>query len=245
MAVVNATLYGSSYHASGSTLYSVNPTNGSLTDVGATSVECDDFGSTANQLFIVDVNANLYSINSATGASTLIGPIGLSFEDWRCLSTGGTNLYFSNGESFYTINTNTGAAAYRGVLEGLQFGTMLVEGTNLYCGENDPNYEVDTFDPITVKPALGSDLTGVSEPFYGLASYPLPPPNLSIAQTGNSFIVSWPNTGSFTLQVNSSLAVTAGWATSGYTVTTNSPNGTNSITISPPPGNLFFRLVST
>jgi len=81
MVVVNGTLHGTSYRASGSTLYSLNPTNGSLTAIGATSVGCDDFGSTGNQLFIVDVNANLYSINSATGASTLNGPIGLSFED--------------------------------------------------------------------------------------------------------------------------------------------------------------------
>jgi hypothetical protein len=33
----------------------------------------------------------------------------------------------------------------------------------------------------------------------------------------------------------------AGWSTSGYPVTSNA-NGTNSITITPPTGNLFFRL---
>jgi hypothetical protein len=69
-------------------------------------------------------------------------------------------------------------------------------------------------------------------------------PNLTITQAGNSVIVSWPNTGSYTLQQNSNLAVTAGWAASGYTVTTNSPAGTNSITITPPTGNLFFRLAN-
>jgi len=35
----------------------------------------------------------------------------------------------------------------------------------------------------------------------------------------------------------------AGWATSGYSVITNA-NGTNSITITPPMGNLFFRLAN-
>ena len=45
-------------------------------------------------------------------------------------------------------------------------------------------------------------------------------------------MVSWPNTGSYTLQQNNNLAVPAGWATSGYTITT--ANGTNSITITPP-----------
>jgi hypothetical protein len=66
-------------------------------------------------------------------------------------------------------------------------------------------------------------------------------PNLSISHAGNSVIISWPNTGNYTLQQNSNLAASAGWATSGYPVTTNSPAGTNSITITPT-GNLFFRL---
>jgi hypothetical protein len=77
--------------------------------------------------------------------------------------------------------------------------------------------------------------------FWALISVVQTPglPNLTITHTGNSVIVSWPNTGSYTLQQNSNLAGVA-WTTSGYTVTT--ANGTNSITISPPTGNLFFRL---
>jgi hypothetical protein len=42
------------------------------------------------------------------------------------------------------------------------------------------------------------------------------------------------------LQQNTNLAQTNGWTTSGYSITT--VNGTNSITITPPTGNLFFRL---
>jgi hypothetical protein len=42
------------------------------------------------------------------------------------------------------------------------------------------------------------------------------------------------------LQQNSNLAGGA-WTTSGYIITP--ANGTNSITISPPTGNLFFRLL--
>lgn len=67
-------------------------------------------------------------------------------------------------------------------------------------------------------------------------------PNLVIAYAGSSVIVSWPNTGSFTLQQNANLAVPGGWTTSGYTITTAS--GTNSITLTSPTGNLFFRLSS-
>jgi hypothetical protein len=72
--------------------------------------------------------------------------------------------------------------------------------------------------------------------------YPaLTPPNLAIAQAGDRVTVSWPNTKSYTLQQNSTLAG-GGWTTSGYSITTR--NGNNSITITPPPGNLFFRLAS-
>jgi hypothetical protein len=67
-------------------------------------------------------------------------------------------------------------------------------------------------------------------------------PNLSITQAGpNGVIVSWPNTGSYTLQQNPDLAG-GSWTKSGYGVTT--ANGTNSVTITAPTGNLFFRLKS-
>ena len=52
--------------------------------------------------------------------------------------------------------------------------------------------------------------------------------------------VSWPSPSTgWTLQQNSDLTTTS-WSTSGYTITTS--NGTNSVTITPPTGNLFFRL---
>ena len=54
--------------------------------------------------------------------------------------------------------------------------------------------------------------------------------------------VSWPKTDSYTLQQNSNLAASAGWTLTGYSIST--ANGTNSITITPPGGNLFFRLAN-
>ena len=65
-------------------------------------------------------------------------------------------------------------------------------------------------------------------------------PDLTITHAGNSVIVSWPNTGSYSLQQNSNLAAPAGWAPSGYVISTS--NSTNTVTITPPTGNLFFRL---
>ena len=66
-------------------------------------------------------------------------------------------------------------------------------------------------------------------------------PNLIIVPNGaNSVQILWLNTGSYTLQQNSNLANTAGWVTSGFAVTNGF--GTNFVTITPPVGNLFFRL---
>ena len=68
-------------------------------------------------------------------------------------------------------------------------------------------------------------------------------PNLRIVPNGpNSVQILWldPATNSFTLQQNSTLAASAGWAASTYAIA--SSNGTNIVTITPPAGNLFFRL---
>ena len=65
-------------------------------------------------------------------------------------------------------------------------------------------------------------------------------PLLTITRLGNSFIVSWSDTGSFTLQQNSDLANPNGWSDFGGTI--NDIGTSQSVTITLPPGNLFFRL---
>jgi hypothetical protein len=68
-------------------------------------------------------------------------------------------------------------------------------------------------------------------------------PNLVIVRNGtNSVKVLWPDPAgnTYTLQQNANLAVTIGWVTSGFTITNGF--GTNFCTITPPVGNLFFRL---
>ena len=67
-------------------------------------------------------------------------------------------------------------------------------------------------------------------------------PTLTVSHSGSSVIVSWPNTGSFTLQQNSNLTATANWTTSGYSISTS--NGTSSIIITGPTRSLFFRLAN-
>jgi hypothetical protein len=66
-------------------------------------------------------------------------------------------------------------------------------------------------------------------------------PTLTITNSGSSVMVSWPNPSSgFVLQQSPDLANPATWSSYGGTVSTN--GGVNSINITPPAGNLFFRL---
>jgi hypothetical protein len=70
----------------------------------------------------------------------------------------------------------------------------------------------------------------------------VPPPNLTVGFAApNSVVVSWPDSGSPTLQTNGNLTTT-NWGNYGGMITTT--NGTNSVTIAPPTGNLFFRLAN-
>ncbi len=69
------------------------------------------------------------------------------------------------------------------------------------------------------------------------------PPLLNIARAGSEYKISWPSSATnFVLQQNSNLATT-NWSTNPLAI---SNDGTNrSITIPPPSGQLFFRLIST
>jgi hypothetical protein len=66
------------------------------------------------------------------------------------------------------------------------------------------------------------------------------PPSLGIVlTTTNTAVVFWPTNAAYTLQTNANLS-TANWGDYGGTI--NTVKGTNRVTITPPTGNLFFRL---
>jgi hypothetical protein len=68
-------------------------------------------------------------------------------------------------------------------------------------------------------------------------------PILTITQSPGSATVSWPSPSTgFFLQTNSNLALSNKWAIYTGTIVTNGAGTTNSVTITPPVGNLFFRL---
>ena len=144
-AVMGANLFIAPYPTT--TLNEVNLLNGNLATIGNGSVDYYDFGGTTQGLYAVGTDQNLYSVNPATGASTLIGPTGLGSGGFQSLSSGATVLYTTvpdaQGENtlLYSINTTTGAATEIGNTGiatdvsaiGFAFG-------QLYAAEESGNY---------------------------------------------------------------------------------------------------------
>jgi hypothetical protein len=92
--------------------------------------------------------------------------------------------------------------------------------------------------------AMAGGVYSLTGGFWSLISVaPIPgAPNLTITKSGNSAIISWPSPSiGYYLQTNSNLATT-NWVLYAGTVVTNGAGTTNSVTITPPVGHLFFRL---
>lgn len=133
------TIYGADLF--GDTLYRVNLANGHLTAIGNGSISYYDLGSTAIGLYGLGDNSDLYSINPATGATTLIGPTGVSLSTTG-MSNGPGGLYMtvdSGADSLlYRLNTSTGKATLIGNTGVARIGALVWENRVLYAGEGSP-----------------------------------------------------------------------------------------------------------
>ena len=67
-------------------------------------------------------------------------------------------------------------------------------------------------------------------------------PTLYISHSGNTVTVYWQNVANWTLQQNANLAVLTAWGNSSGI---SQSNGTNSVTLTNPTGNQFYRLYYT
>lgn len=72
--------------------------------------------------------------------------------------------------------------------------------------------------------------------FYG----PVGAPTLYVIHSGNTVTVYWQNVPGWNLEQNNNLKVPTGWSTNTSWTTTS---GTNYLNVTPPTGNLFFRLI--
>jgi hypothetical protein len=96
------------------------------------------------------------------------------------------------------------------------------------------------------QPDAGSAMTGgnysLTGGFWAVISAVQTPgaPTVYISHSVNSVTIYWQNVSGWNLQQNSDLSLYANWADSSGVTNTN---GTNYLTIMPPTGNLFFRLI--
>ena len=180
LAGVGTNLFSAVYP--GHTLYEVNLNNGNFVTLGNGSATYYDFGSTASGLYGFGTDGNLYSVNSSTGATTLIGPTGLTAGGISGMSGGGPALYITvqpiNDSLLYGINTTTGAATEIGDMGVTNIATIGFADGILYAADASGNiYTVNTSTAATTL------LSNCGQTLYGIG---LPPLTLDVLHSFSS-----------------------------------------------------------
>ncbi len=142
-------------------LYSLSTSSATLTPVGNTGqglVADITFG--PNDLlygFSAGASPGLYTINPATAAATVIGPLGLSFayEGALAFAPNGTlyggNANNSTADTLFTINPSTGAASTIGTLSGTHdINGMVVRSDGMLVGLDDDGNSLLVINPTTL-----------------------------------------------------------------------------------------------
>jgi len=91
-------------------LYTINPTTGITSEVGAMGTVLYDIAEYNGKLYGISATSDLYSINTTTGHATEIGSTG---EALNALTFSSTGILYAAGlttTDLYTVNTTTGAA---------------------------------------------------------------------------------------------------------------------------------------
>jgi len=122
---------GTLYTAVGG-LYTINPTTASdllVGSLGSGFVSGGDLAFADGNLYLTTADARLVTVNTATGAATLVGPTGVA-NLFGLASPDGTTLYGVGGTSVYTVSKTTGAATllvdYGGQGLGQAFGEAFI-----------------------------------------------------------------------------------------------------------------------
>ena len=159
---------------SDSNLYSLNPTTGALTLVGAMGVEMFDIAMTPGgalygvSSFTGSTTSSLYSISTSTGAATLLGNTGVNLNafdiglDGTAYAAGGPT-----GNTFYTLNLGTHAASAVGTGTYISAGDLEFIGNTLYLSGLAPDqlYTINTGTGAGTPTSSAIGFTNV----YGLA----------------------------------------------------------------------------
>jgi hypothetical protein len=119
------------------TLFSINPANGSVTAIGPVGVIPNGGGayaklSTGSGTLYLENNGSLYTVNTSTGAATLVGTESGAYPVNAVLFENGTLYLGSNGFGVGTINSSTGEIAIHStILGGPNFFGALAPGPSL------------------------------------------------------------------------------------------------------------------
>ena len=181
-------------------------------------------------LLYLNLDSGIYYLIPKAG-----GPAGNNYSGWNNPGNP-ANVVWNGSHVTWTFDMST----FVDTSGHTNFLTYTQGGTNHFYGFNfgiDPAVIFNS--PISgVANTPGTfDITIDSITF---APAPTQPPNLTIQQVGTNVVVSWPNTGTYTLQQSANMAKFS-WSPWGFPAVLN--NGTNIVTI-PPPFNdtLFLRL---
>ena len=181
--------------------------------MGNSSLSYYAFGSTTSGVYATDSSLNLYSVNTTTGATTLIGPMGVSLGGYVAMSTGSATLYFMTGTPglLYSVNTSTGAATEIGNTGVTAIGAMVFENGTLYAGTAGGSpYGLYTLDPTTAAATFIADASAGN--FWGLAPSVFPVAGFSassvklantlVGQSSAASTVTLTNSGSVSLSIS-------------------------------------------
>jgi hypothetical protein len=136
-------------------------------------------GSGDGKLYGMDYGPSLYTIDTTTAATTLIGPIGAGFAALAFDMNG--VLYTASSGNIYTVNTATGAATLLAALPGgpIPRGDLVFIGNYCYLSAIgvpgfNPLYLIDMTSVLASYPGLpdtssiaNSHYVGIINPFYG------------------------------------------------------------------------------
>ena len=184
MGVANGSLYIGGENTSA--LYTVDPENGNLTFIAYSGIKFYDFGSTLSALYAIDANGNLYSVNPATAAATLIGPTGHApTGNTLALSVNSNSLYYAVNGNLYFLNTVTGQATLIGPIGVNGIGSMIYEDGLLYAAATQPSSQIYTLNTSTGVGTLVSTPAGTPPPgnLWGMAPANPPPGSLNLIST--------------------------------------------------------------
>jgi hypothetical protein len=161
-------LYSGEFTGTG--FYRVNLTDGTLTTIGVSSISFFLQGSTLSGLYAVGTDGNLYTINYATGAASLVGAlhITIDFNHTWGMSTNSRTLYMTENGTLFKINTATGRATEIGTAGTAIFGSEVTEHNILYAGNFNPS-SIDSLDPKTGDATFVANLSGEAGNPWGLA----------------------------------------------------------------------------